>query len=98
MLHPFDALLQAGLGWLVEHVAFLREPLDALAGDPDAVLAQARHWDQVAGELRAAASELPGGGRTRLGRRGGRGLPAGGRRAGAGAGARAPSRPTRCPG
>lgn len=56
VLHPFDALSQAGLGWLLEHVAFLREPLDALAGDPDAVLAQARHWDQVAGELRAAAS------------------------------------------
>ena len=65
VLHPFDALLQAGLGWLVEHVAFLREPLDALAGDPDAVLGQARHWDQVAGELRAAAvgyraADVPG--------------------------------------
>lgn len=65
VLHPFDALMQAGLGWLLEHVAFLREPLDALAGDPDAVLAQARHWDRVAGELRAAASgyrgaEVPG--------------------------------------
>ena len=58
VLHPFDALLRAGLGWIVEHVAFLREPLDALAGEPAEVLAQARHWDGVAGELRAAAAAL----------------------------------------
>ena len=56
-LYPFNALLRAGLGWLLEHIAFLREPLDALAGDPDAVLAQARHWDRVAAELRAAAAD-----------------------------------------
>ena len=57
VLYPFNALLRAGLGWLFEHIAFLREPLDALAGDPDAVLAQARHWDRVAAELRAAAAD-----------------------------------------
>jgi hypothetical protein len=57
VLFPFNTLLQAGLGWLIEHIAFLREPLDALAGDPDAVLAQARHWDRVAAELRAAAAD-----------------------------------------
>lgn len=56
-LYPLDALLQAGFGWLVEHVGFLREPLDALAGDPDAVLAQARRWTLLAGELRGAADE-----------------------------------------
>ena len=57
VFHPFNALLRAGLGWLIEHIAFLREPLDALAGDPEAVLAQARHWDRVAAELRAAAAD-----------------------------------------
>ncbi|HVH24001.1 MAG TPA: hypothetical protein VNA11_16245 [Pseudonocardia sp.] len=60
-LYPFNALLRAGLGWLFEHIAFLREPLDVLAGDPDAVLAQARHWDQVAAELRYAATDYRAG-------------------------------------
>ena len=67
VLHPFDALLQAGLGWLVEHVAFLREPLDALAGDPDAVLAQARHWDRVAARAAGGGGGATGRRRTRLG-------------------------------
>jgi hypothetical protein len=57
LLHPFDELLQAGFGWLIEHVDFLREPVDALAGDPDDVLAQARSWQHLAGELQAAAAE-----------------------------------------
>jgi hypothetical protein len=58
LLHPFDGLLQAGLGWVIEHVGFLREPLDALAGDPDEVLAEARRWDLVAVELRAVAGDF----------------------------------------
>ena len=56
-LHPFDGLAQAGFGWLIEHVEFLREPLDALAGDPAEVIAQARGWHRVAVELRSAAAE-----------------------------------------
>jgi hypothetical protein len=56
-LHPFDALLAAGLGWLIEHIEFLHEPLDALAGDPAEVLAQARSWQHVADELRATAAD-----------------------------------------
>ncbi len=54
---PFDALLTAGLGWLVEHVAVLREPLDALAGDPGQILAQATAWHEVSRMLRQAADE-----------------------------------------
>jgi uncharacterized protein YukE len=53
---PFGSLLEAGFGWLIEHVDVLREPLDALAGDPGAVLDQARVWQGVATELRAAAA------------------------------------------
>jgi len=56
-LAPFDELAQAGFGWLIEHVTFLREPLDALAGDPAAVLVQAQDWSRVGVELRAAASD-----------------------------------------
>lgn len=57
VLHPLDALLEAGVGWLIEHVAFLHEPLDALAGDPTQIVAQARTWQNVAAELRAAAAD-----------------------------------------
>jgi uncharacterized protein YukE len=56
VLHPFDALLGAGFGWLVEHVEFLREPLDVLAGDPGRIAAEAQTWHNVAGELRSAAA------------------------------------------
>lgn len=55
-LHPFDAMLAAGLGWLVEHVEFLREPLDVLAGDAAVIAAAARTWHDVAGELRSVAA------------------------------------------
>ena len=52
---PLDSLFEAGIGWLIEHVDFLSEPLDALAGDPDEVLAQARAWHAVSAELAATA-------------------------------------------
>jgi hypothetical protein len=54
---PFDALMSSSIGWLIEHVWFLREPLDALAGDPLQVTAQAQTWSNIAGELRAVAAE-----------------------------------------
>ncbi len=57
VLQPFDSLLRAGLGWLIEHIDFLRQPLDALAGDPTEVLAQSRNWHHVAAELRATAAD-----------------------------------------
>ena len=66
VLSPFDALLRAGFGWLVEHVGFLREPLDALAGEPSEIHAQAARWDGVSAELRSVAAgyravrEVPG--------------------------------------
>ncbi|GAA0918590.1 hypothetical protein [Pseudonocardia zijingensis] len=54
---PLDSLLTAGLGWLVEHVWFLREPLDALAGDPAQITAEARTWHHVGVELGAVAQQ-----------------------------------------
>ncbi|OLT09778.1 hypothetical protein BJF78_06110 [Pseudonocardia sp. CNS-139] len=53
---PLGSLMEAGIGWLIEHVDFLSEPLDALAGDPDAVLAQAQAWHTVSVELGATAA------------------------------------------
>jgi hypothetical protein len=48
---PFGTLFAAGVGWAVEHVAFLREPLDALMGDPDGIVASADSWHRLAAVL-----------------------------------------------
>lgn len=65
IVNPLDSLLSAGVGWFIEHVWFLHEPLDALAGDPTQITAQAQTWHNVGGELgsiaqdhRAAAASL----------------------------------------
>jgi hypothetical protein len=52
---PLGSLIAAGLGWLVEHVAFLREPLDWLAGDPLHITSLARSWHHVTVELATAS-------------------------------------------
>lgn len=54
---PLGALISAGIGWLIEHLWFLHEPLDALAGDPTQITAQAKTWNNVAEELRRVAAE-----------------------------------------
>lgn len=41
VLDPLGTVLAAGVGWLIEHIGFLREPLDLLMGDPDEVKANA---------------------------------------------------------
>lgn len=40
VLNPFGSLFAAGVGWLIDHLFFLREPLDMLMGDPNAIRAQ----------------------------------------------------------
>lgn len=55
---PFGALGSALAGWAIEHLWFLREPLDALAGDPDEIAAVARSRQELARELTAAAAAL----------------------------------------
>ena len=41
VLNPLSKLIAAGLGWLIEHVQFLKAPLDRLAGNPDGIKALA---------------------------------------------------------
>nr|WP_255426906.1 WXG100 family type VII secretion target [Pseudonocardia sp. C8] len=55
---PLGTLVSAGVGFLIEHVGFLREPLDALAGDPEQVAAAARTWQDVSRTVTAGAGEL----------------------------------------
>ncbi|QYN34313.1 hypothetical protein K1T35_38815 [Pseudonocardia sp. DSM 110487] len=57
IVDPLDSLLSAGVGWLIEHVWFLHEPLDALAGDPTQITAQAQTWHNVGGELGSIAQD-----------------------------------------
>jgi len=55
--NPLDSLLTAGVGWIIEHVWFLHEPLDALAGDPTQITAQAQTWHNVGRELASVAQD-----------------------------------------
>lgn len=54
---PFRALVGSAVGWLIEHVSFLHEPLDALAGDPTQIIAHAQTWHNVSKELAAVAAD-----------------------------------------
>lgn len=53
---PFDAVVGSAVGYAIEHVAFLREPLDALAGDPRRITAHAQSWHNAGTELRDVAA------------------------------------------
>ncbi|WNV82146.1 hypothetical protein [Umezawaea sp. Da 62-37] len=46
-LNPLGGLRSAGVGWLVDHVDFLREPLDLLMGDDKAVRSET---EKIAGD------------------------------------------------
>jgi hypothetical protein len=52
---PFGSLISAGVGWAFEHIGFLSELLDRLAGNPWQIKAEAQSWHEVALGLAAAA-------------------------------------------
>jgi hypothetical protein len=47
VMDPLQVVFAAGVGWLMEHVSILREPLDKLAGDPHAIDGQAQTWRNI---------------------------------------------------
>ena len=47
VMDPLQAIFAAGVGWLMEHVSFLREPLDKLMGDPHAIDGHAASWYNI---------------------------------------------------
>ncbi|SMD12357.1 hypothetical protein [Lentzea albidocapillata] len=55
---PMAALLSAGFGWLIEHVDFLKEPLDWLVGDQEALDGMAKTWESVSGYLKDTSDDL----------------------------------------
>jgi hypothetical protein len=60
VMYPLDGLATSGIGWLIEHIWWLHEPLDALAGDPTQITAQAQTWHNVATQLNTVAARYRG--------------------------------------
>lgn len=56
-LDPFGAIAGAGVGWLLNHVGFLRDFLDQLTGDAAQIQAVAATWRNVERELIDAGSQ-----------------------------------------
>lgn len=57
--NPLGSLASAGIGWLIEHLSFLKEPLDDLAGDPKAISGIAATWGEtVQSEVKRVGAEL----------------------------------------
>jgi len=52
---PLGTLTAWGVAWLMEHVRPLSEALDALAGDPAQIAANAQTWTAVSAQLASAA-------------------------------------------
>ena len=57
-LDPLAKLIAAGLGWLIEHVSFLRWPLDQLAGNPDQIKVLAESLHRIGEDLRNTADDM----------------------------------------
>lgn len=55
---PIGTALAAGVGWLMEHFAPLRELLDLVAGDPNAIREGADTWNEVKADLKSLADEF----------------------------------------
>ncbi len=56
-MDPVGALATAGIGWLIEHLSFLREPLDLLAGNADKIKAAVGTWNEVSVAIAQVATE-----------------------------------------
>ncbi|GDY32865.1 WXG100 family type VII secretion target [Gandjariella thermophila] len=57
VLDPLGELVKAGVGWLMEHVEFIREPLEVLTGDPAQIEALSKTWTNIGNELNQAGAQ-----------------------------------------
>ena len=55
--NPLGGFLSAGFSWAIEHVSFLREPFDALLGDPQAIAKMAENWKSAGAQVASVASD-----------------------------------------
>lgn len=56
--NPLKELVMAGVGFLIEHVDFLSEPLEWVAGDPAAINATKDTWQNIAQTMDQAGEDL----------------------------------------
>jgi uncharacterized protein YukE len=56
--NPLKELVMAGVGFLIEHVSFLNEPIEWVAGAPDSINATKDTWNNVAQTLDQAGEDL----------------------------------------
>lgn len=56
-MDPLGTLAGAGVGWLIEHISFLKDGLDKLAGKPEAVTAKAVTWSNISKQLTETAEQ-----------------------------------------
>ncbi|OLR93845.1 WXG100 family type VII secretion target [Actinokineospora bangkokensis] len=57
VMNPLGEVVKAGVGWLMEHIDFIREPLEVLTGDPAHIEAIAKTWENVAQRIDDMADE-----------------------------------------
>ncbi len=52
---PLGAVISCAVGWIVDHVSFLRDPVDWLAGDPHSIEAATKTYANVGAGMKQAA-------------------------------------------
>lgn len=55
--NPLGTLASWGVGYIIEHVEFIKEPFDALMGNPDAISGMAATWEKIGAELKSVGEE-----------------------------------------
>ncbi|TWG08906.1 WXG100 family type VII secretion target [Saccharopolyspora dendranthemae] len=55
--NPLGTLASWGVGYIMEHVEFIKEPFDALMGNPDAISGMASTWGKIGEELKSVGQE-----------------------------------------
>ena len=58
VMDPLGEALAAGIGWIIEHLSPLKDWLNELAGDSDAVAAAASTWTNIGAKLNSCAGDL----------------------------------------
>jgi hypothetical protein len=58
VIDPLGGVIGCAVGWAFDHISFLRTPVDWLAGDAEAIEADAQTWAQASQNLSASAQAL----------------------------------------
>ncbi|WP_328645510.1 hypothetical protein OHS58_37010 [Amycolatopsis sp. NBC_00348] len=56
--NPLETLVSWGFGWLIEHLDFLKEPLDWVTGDQDALDLEGKKWETIGEHVQKTAEEM----------------------------------------